>query len=217
MSIPSIVGGADGTVARVRQAAGPSRLLLDVPRMAFRASGGRPPSGEAVPSTLTFASFMAGTSSAGAPPSRAAVGAVASAGGGFVPRAAKPTLPYDAVIQAAARVYNVDPALVRAVVKAESNFTPTAVSKAGAKGLMQLMPGTASAYGVTDPFDPVQNVFAGTAFLGSLLRRYGGDVTRALAAYNAGPRAVDTYHGVPPYRETQKYVGEVLSYQKEMV
>ena len=218
MSFPSIVDGGNGAIGEVRQAVGPGRLLLDVPRMAVRTGPGRYRPDAGRPAGLTFAGFLA--AAVGPPssrPSHAVAGATAaSEGGGFVPRPANSSLPYDGVIQSAARVYNVDPSLVRAVVKAESNFDPSAVSKAGAKGLMQLMPGTASAYGVTNPFDPVQSVFAGTAFLGSLLRRFGGDVTRALAAYNAGPGAVETYHGVPPYPETQRYVGEVLNYQKEM-
>jgi soluble lytic murein transglycosylase-like protein len=95
------------------------------------------------------------------------------------------------------------------VVAAESAYRPDAVSPKGAIGLMQLMPGTAAQYGA-DPMDPAQNVEAGTAYLRDLLLKYNGDVAAALAAYNAGPGAVDRYHGVPPYAETRSYVGKVI-------
>ena len=118
------------------------------------------------------------------------------------------------LIESAARRYGVDPALVTAVMQAESNFTPTAVSSAGAKGLMQLMDTTAEALGVTNPFDPTQNVEGGVRFLRSLLDRYG-NVELALAAYNAGPAAVERYGGVPPYEETQVYVSRVLGLREQ--
>ncbi len=101
--------------------------------------------------------------------------------------------------------------LVEAVARVESGFDPCAVSPAGALGLMQLMPGTARALGVLDPFDPVQNVEAGARYLRQLLDRFGGDLQLALAAYNAGPGAVERYRGIPPYPETQAYVKKVLA------
>jgi soluble lytic murein transglycosylase len=120
---------------------------------------------------------------------------------------------YDGLIGLTARENQVQPALVKAVIAAESNFDPEAVSRKGARGLMQLMPATAEELGVEDPLEPTDNVRGGTRYLRSMLDRYG-DLTRALAAYNAGPSAVDRYGGVPPYRETQDYVNRVLTYYR---
>lgn len=120
---------------------------------------------------------------------------------------------YDRLIERAASAYDVAPALVKAVIAAESDFDPTATSHKGAQGLMQLMPETALGLGVSDPYSPRDNVLGGTRYLRELLDRYG-DMSRALAAYNAGPRAVDRYRGVPPYRETQQYVSRVLHYYR---
>jgi hypothetical protein len=106
--------------------------------------------------------------------------------------------------------HNIDEDLLASVVRAESGGQVRAVSRAGARGLMQLMPGTASAMGVDDTFKPEQNISGGTAYLDSLLTRYHDNVALALAAYNAGPAAVDKYHGVPPYRETREYVARVI-------
>lgn len=109
------------------------------------------------------------------------------------------------------QVHHVPVALLRAVIDQESGGDPSAISSAGAMGLMQLMPGTAQAYGVANPFDPQQNVDAGSAYLADLLHRYHGNLTLALAAYNAGSGAVEKFGGVPPYAETQSYVHSVLS------
>jgi hypothetical protein len=106
--------------------------------------------------------------------------------------------------------HNIDEDLLASVVRAESGGQVRAVSRTGAKGLMQLMPGTATAMGVDDAFRPEQNISGGTAYLDSLLTRYHDNVALALAAYNAGPGAVDKYHGVPPYRETREYVARVI-------
>jgi len=116
----------------------------------------------------------------------------------------------------AALRHGLDPGLVLAVVQVESGFVPEALSPKGARGLMQLMPGTASALGVSDPFDPAQNLDGGARHLGALIARYGGDVTKALAAYNAGEGAVARHGGVPPYRETRDYVKHVLRRYKKV-
>lgn len=126
--------------------------------------------------------------------------------------ASKVTGSFAEIIQEKAAKYNVDPALVQAVIKAESNFNPDVVSSAGAQGLMQLMPGTARSLGVANAFDPEQNIEGGVKFLRQLLDRFGGNTTLAVAAYNAGPGAVSKYDGIPPYQETQTYVKRVLGY-----
>lgn len=110
----------------------------------------------------------------------------------------------------AGAAHNIDADLLASIVRAESGGQVRAVSRVGAKGLMQLMPGTASAMGVDDAFKPNQNIAGGTAYLDSLLVRYHDNLVWAVAAYNAGPGAVDKYHGVPPYRETQEYVARVI-------
>lgn len=114
------------------------------------------------------------------------------------------------IIEPAAERHAVDPNLVAAVIWAESNGDPNAVSHKGARGLMQLMPATAQELGVVSVLDPEQNVEGGTRYLRSMLDRHGGDVSLALAAYNAGPEAVRRYGGVPPYKETRGYVDRVL-------
>jgi soluble lytic murein transglycosylase-like protein len=114
------------------------------------------------------------------------------------------------MLEHAGATHNIDEDLLASVVRAESGGQVHAVSRTGAKGLMQLMPGTANAMGVQDSFRPDQNIAGGTAYLDELLTRYHDNVALALAAYNAGPGAVDRYHGVPPYRETRAYVARVI-------
>jgi soluble lytic murein transglycosylase-like protein len=140
----------------------------------------------------------------------APAGAVPAAGAG-----AGGATPFAAEIEAAAARHGVDPALLKALIRAESNFNPDAVSPAGARGLTQLMPGTAASLGVTDPTDPAQAIEGGAKYLRQQLDRFGGDVAKALAAYNAGPGAVAKYGGVPPYAETQAYVKKVMAYADE--
>jgi soluble lytic murein transglycosylase-like protein len=122
------------------------------------------------------------------------------------------SIPFQNEITAAAAKYGVDPALLAGLVKQESNFNPNARSGVGAKGLTQLMDSTARGLGVTNSFDPAQSLDGGAKFLGGLLRQFHGDQSLALAAYNAGPGAVQKYGGIPPYQETQRYVPQVLGY-----
>ncbi len=125
-------------------------------------------------------------------------------------RAARQPGRYTELIREISREYDVDPTLVAAVIRAESAFDPTGLSRKGAAGLMQLMPQTASALGVLDRFDPHENIHGGVRHLRYLLDRYRGQVAIALAAYNAGEGAVDAHGGVVPYRETEQYVQRVL-------
>jgi soluble lytic murein transglycosylase-like protein len=116
----------------------------------------------------------------------------------------------NALVQQNADIWNVDPALIKSVIANESSFNANATSPVGAQGLMQLMPETAASLGVKDPYDPAQNVAGGTRYLKGLLDRFKGDTRLAVAAYNAGPGAVEKYGDVPPYAETQSYVKNVL-------
>jgi soluble lytic murein transglycosylase-like protein len=125
--------------------------------------------------------------------------------------AAKPAKSTVQIVGEASEKHGVDSDFIRSVIKQESAGNANAVSRTGARGLMQLMPGTALQLGVTDSFSPEQNVHGGTTYLKELLERYNGDAIKALAAYNAGPGAVDRYKGVPPYRETQQYIKRVVN------
>ncbi|MGB0679001.1 MAG: lytic transglycosylase domain-containing protein [Polyangiales bacterium] len=119
---------------------------------------------------------------------------------------------WQAYIEEAAALYHLPVPFITAVMRVESGFNPNVVSHAGAMGLMQLMPQTAQAMGVRDPFDPRQNVLGGARYLRLLANRFGGDITLTVAAYNAGHGAVERYHGIPPYAETQRYVRRVLQH-----
>lgn len=126
------------------------------------------------------------------------------------PKGVERLKPFEPHIREASQRSGVDANLIRAVILAESSGRPEAVSEAGARGLMQLMDGTARQMGVTDPLDPRQNIMGGTAYLAQLLKRFDGDPELALAAYNAGPSAVERYGGVPPFPETRAYIQKVL-------
>jgi len=132
-----------------------------------------------------------------------------SPSGDVLQTTAAPTGAFDKIVKDAAQRHSLDPELVKAVISTESGWNPRAISRKGAMGLMQLEPGTAQRFGVWNPFDPEQNVEGGSAYLKALLDRYNGDLTRTLAAYNAGEHAVDASGGVPAYPETQQYVQKV--------
>ncbi len=119
---------------------------------------------------------------------------------------------YDSVIEQAAERYGVDPAVLHGLIQQESGFDPNAQSSAGASGLTQLMPGTASSMGVSNPLNPTESIEGGARYLSQLMSQFGGNTEDALAAYNAGPGAVQQYGGIPPYAETQSYVSKVLGY-----
>jgi soluble lytic murein transglycosylase-like protein len=133
--------------------------------------------------------------------------------GGFIPGGphALPAGQLEGIARSAASANAVDPKLVLAVIDAESHGDPAAISRVGAEGLMQLMPSTAAEYGVANPFDPTANVAGGARYLHDLLHRYKGNVRLALAAYNAGPGAVDAAHGVPHFAETRAYVDRIIA------
>jgi soluble lytic murein transglycosylase-like protein len=119
---------------------------------------------------------------------------------------------YESLIAQAAARNGVDPAVLHGLIQQESGFDPNATSSAGASGLTQLMPGTASSLGVADPLNPAESIEGGARYLSQMMSRFGGNTADALAAYNAGPGAVEQYRGIPPYAETQSYVTKVLGY-----
>lgn len=124
----------------------------------------------------------------------------------------KSKTPYDHLIKSASEKHQIDPELIKAVIRQESNFNFKDISVKGAQGLMQLMPDTAKGLGVQNAFDPYENIHAGTYFLRIMIENFNGDLSKALAAYNAGPGAVKKYGDIPPYKETQEYVRNVLNY-----
>ena len=127
------------------------------------------------------------------------------------------TASLEQIFDEAARTYNVPKNLIKAIAKAESDFRPDATSKAGAQGIMQLMPATARELGVTDAYDPYQNIMGGTKYISQMHAKYDGNVSLALAAYNAGSNNVAKYGGIPPFKETQNYVVKVTQYMNEGV
>ena len=119
---------------------------------------------------------------------------------------------YEAMIEQAAARNGIEPAVLHGLIQQESGFDPSAASSAGAAGLTQLMPGTAASLGVANPLNPAESIEGGARYLGEMMRQFGGNTADALAAYNAGPGAVQQYGGVPPYAETESYVTKVLGY-----
>jgi soluble lytic murein transglycosylase-like protein len=155
-----------------------------------------------------FAGALASATGTSATDASASTLATPAAGASALPAGT----PFAAQITASAKRNGIDPALLAGLIKQESGFNPHAGSPAGAQGLTQLMPGTARGLGVTNTFDPAQSIEGGARYLKQQLDHFGGDVARALAAYNAGPGAVQRYGGVPPYAETQNYVRRVQAY-----
>lgn len=207
----------DATVARVGELSG---LLTSA---AARTTGltstvTSAPSAGPSPTAAPFAAQLAASMSGLAPAASVASSAASSASPVMLaatPSAVSgsaPATPYAAEISAAAARNGVDPNLLSGLIRAESNFDPRATSPAGAQGLTQLMPATAASVGVSNPLDPAQSIEGGARYLRAQLDRFGGDPVKALAAYNAGPGAVERFGGVPPYAETQGYVRRVLGY-----
>jgi soluble lytic murein transglycosylase-like protein len=190
----------DATVARVSELA---KLLTFAPALAALAAAPAPATATAGTASTPFSAQLA---SALSPMTASSVTDPTGLTG------ATGATPYAAEISAAAARNGVDPNLLTGLIRAESNFDPNAGSPAGAQGLAQLMPGTAAGLGVGNPLDPVQSIEGGARYLRQQLDHFGGDVTKALAAYNAGPGAVERFGGVPPYEETQNYVRRVLGY-----
>jgi soluble lytic murein transglycosylase-like protein len=171
--------------------------VSEIEAMIAAANGGSP--SPAATSGASFDQQLADASGA-----QAATAATASVGSGNVP--------YERLIDSAASRYGIDPAVLKGLIKQESGFNPNAGSPAGAQGLTQLMPGTAASLGVSDMHDPAQAIDAGAHYLRMQLDRFGGDYSKALAAYNAGPGAVQRFGGIPPYSETRNYVQNVLAF-----
>ena len=176
-------------------------------------TGAPPPGADAPPEPGAFANAVRGALNPNVP--QLAGDPAKAAGAPALAYAPVPPEQIDALVQQNASAWQVDPALVKAIIANEPGFNAHATSKVGAQGLMQLMPETAASLGVRDAYDPAQNVAGGARYIKGLLDRFGGNERLAIAAYNAGPGAVEKYKDVPPYAETQNYVQNVLaSYQK---
>jgi soluble lytic murein transglycosylase-like protein len=163
--------------------------------------------------TLLFAAAALSATPSQFVKSRPLTGSVAVEATNFT--ALRPEQAYEQLIQEAARLYNISPALIRAVMRTESQFDPNAVSPVGAQGLMQLMPALAKEMGVTDPFDPRDNIIGGAKYLKQLLDSHRGNVSLTLASYNAGPGNVKRYRGIPPFKETRNYVRKITDILQE--
>lgn len=163
--------------------------------------------------TLLFAAAALSATPSQLVKSRPLLGSVAVETTNFT--ALRPESAYEQLIQEAARLYDISPALIRAVMRTESQFDPNAVSPVGAQGLMQLMPALAKEMGVTDPFDPRDNIIGGARYLKQLLDSHRGNVALTLASYNAGPGNVKRYRGIPPFKETRNYVRKITNILQE--
>ena len=207
MSAQAIAPAAGVSTGELAVAQRVQQLQAMIEQTRQSAAGGFAPtasaSGPAAPASANFASALqTATSASGAAPA-AYLGTAATTGG---------TSQYDGLIEQAAARNGVDPAVLHGLIQQESGFDPNAHSSAGASGLTQLMPGTASSLGVANPLDPAEAIEGGARYLAQMLSAFGGNTSDALAAYNAGPGDVKQYGGVPPYAETQSYVSKVLGY-----
>jgi soluble lytic murein transglycosylase-like protein len=203
MILPALTTPSSGTPADASARVAQLQALIAQaanPLSPAAASAGASAGGVAAPSSDNFASLLASASSTGAGASDSS-----PATGGS----------YTAIIDAAASQYGIDPAVLEGLVHQESGFNPDAVSSAGAQGLTQVMPENDAADGITDPFDPTQSIYGGAKQLSEDLSEFNGNVSEALAAYNAGSAAVKQYGGIPPYAQTQNYVSDVLAYANE--
>ncbi len=225
MSAQALSGASAGELA-VAQRVQQLQALIESARQV--AAGGLAPSASApsasestagsgyssVPATNTdFASALQAATTADAASAAGATGAT----GSYAPVEGEAASSgaggeYEGLIDQAASRNGLDPAVLHGLIQQESGFDPSAASSAGASGLTQLMPGTASSLGVADPLNPAESIEGGARYLGQLTQQFGGNTENALAAYNAGPGAVEQYGGMPPYAETQSYVSKVLGY-----
>jgi cell wall-associated NlpC family hydrolase len=211
VSIADVVAQIQSIQQQIAQVSGqtmPATGTAEFASLLASAQTGNTPTGTTTTPTGTYATDPTATAGTTAATAAAGTTAVATAGGADAS-------PYDSMIVQAAQANGVDPALFKALVRAESNFNPNAVSGAGAIGLTQLMPGTASGLGVQNAYDPMQNLMGGARYLHNALQQFNGDESLALAAYNAGTGAVRKYGGIPPYAETQAYVPRVLGYAQQ--
>jgi soluble lytic murein transglycosylase-like protein len=202
------LGAASAAASRVAE------LQAMIAKLESGGGGGSSFGAQLASASAAGASASAAPAAASALPattSPTALSPTAAPGGSPLPS----SVPFAAQIEAAAGRNGVDPALLAGLIHAESNFDPNAGSPAGAQGLTQLMPETARSLGVTNPLDPEQSIEAGARLLHEHLQSFGGNAELALAAYNAGPGAVEKYGGIPPYPETQAYVKRVLGYAAE--
>lgn len=206
MSIAEVTSRVAELQALVAQATGRTAVPA-APATAPLGATGTATAGTGTGSAASFASALTTASATTAASATTTASAAVPAG---VPTGGPDGGRYAGLIQAAAQRHGVDPQIFTNLVRQESGFDPTAGSPAGARGLCQLMPGTARALGVTDVTDPAQSLEGGAKYLRQQLDRFGGDYEKALAAYNAGPGAVQRHGGVPPYAETQHYVSTIL-------
>ena len=209
----------DATVARVAQleamlGLSPAGAPVSTPATTTSTSATTSSSPTSFAAQLASVAGPPATAAATSDPSLTSAATAASGASGASSATPGAATPFAAEIDAAAKKYGVDSALLRGLIRQESNFNPNATSPAGARGLTQLMPGTAAALGV-NPAIPAQAIEGGAKYLRQQLDKFGGDPAKALAAYNAGPGAVQRYGGVPPFAETQNYVRKVLAYAAE--